>query len=40
MEGSAQNKKRFKFQSTIKTRLRFRMEKIMSRKGKDLHVDG
>jgi hypothetical protein len=34
-EGSAQDRKRVKFQSTIKTRLRFRMGKSLSRKGKD-----
>jgi hypothetical protein len=38
-EGSAQDKKTFKFQYTIKTRLMFRMGKILSRKGKDLHDD-
>jgi hypothetical protein len=37
-EGSAQDRKRVKFQFTIKTR--FRMGKILPRIGKDLHEDG
>jgi hypothetical protein len=39
-ECSAQDRKRVKFQSTIRGRFGFRMGKILKRKGKDLHVDG